>query len=80
MEEWEKLGDRWLSGKDADAVRGLADSGEARRLREKISPARAEQALRSGDPEQVKALLRQILETPEGRALAERISALGGRP
>ncbi|MBQ7736881.1 MAG: hypothetical protein IJT62_03480 [Oscillospiraceae bacterium] len=80
MDEWETLADRLLSGEKGGELRSLARSGEARRLSETLDAAEAEQALRSGDSARVSRLLRQVLSTPEGKALAEKLSALGGAP
>lgn len=79
MDDWEALQKELLNGKNGDAYRRMADSAEARRLSKSISPGEAESALRSGDPERLGALLRQVLSTPEGRSLAEKLSGRGGK-
>ena len=79
MDDWETLRSRLLNEKNGGAYRELADSAEARRLSKSISPREAENALRSGDPEQLRKLLRQVLSTPEGRSLAEKLSGRDGK-
>ncbi len=76
MDDLESLGSALLSGRNGDALRSLSESEEARRLGKEIPREAAEEALRSGDGEKMKALLEKILSTREGRALAEAISGL----
>ena len=80
MNDPEGLGSRLPEGIDEAALRSLADSPEARRLGAVVDGEAAAQALRRGDAEALKALAGALLSTPEGRALAERLSALGERP
>ena len=80
MNDPEGLGSRLPEGIDEAALRSLADSPEARRLGAVVDGEAAAQALRRGDAEALKALAGALLSTPEGRALAERLSARGERP
>ena len=80
MEDWEALGKALLSGKNGDALRALAGSAEAQRLSRQMDSAEAEKIMRSGDPAQMQALLKKLLSTPEGRSLAQKLSALHGKP
>ena len=80
MEDLEKLGSALLSGKNGDALRALAGTEEAQRLSRQMDTAAAERIMRSGDPAQMKALLQQLLSTPEGRSLAQKLSRMGGKP
>lgn len=77
VEDLEALEQKLLGGKDGAALRALADSDEARRLGQKLNAVQAEKALRSGDGAQLRALLGSLLATGEGRALAEKLKALG---
>lgn len=77
MQDLEKLGKQFLSGDKGKALESVADSPEARRLEQTLDPAEVEKAARSGDPEQLKALLTRVLATEEGKALAEKLSGLG---
>ena len=80
MNDPEGLGSRLPEGIDEAVLRSLADLPEARRLGTVVDGEAAAQALRRGDAEALKALAGALLSTPEGRALAEKLSALGERP
>ena len=77
MQELEKLGQSLLGGEKGEALRGLAASAEGRALEDKIGAARAEQAVRSGDAAQMRALLKDVLGTEEGQTLLRKLSELG---
>ena len=80
MEDLEKLGEQLMTGKNADALRSLAASPEAKRLEAALDGTETAAALRSGDSAAISRLLKTVLATPEGRALAEKLSALEQRP
>ena len=77
MQDLEKIGKDLLQGANGKALREAAASPEAQRLSRTLDPAEVEQAARSGDPEQLRALLSRVLSTDEGRTLAEKLSRLG---
>ena len=77
MDDLETLEQKLFSGQNGAALRALAESDEARRLGQSLD-AEAEQAVRSGDSEKMRALLTRLLATGEGRALADKLSKLGG--
>ena len=79
MDELEGLRSRPPEGIDEGALRSLADSPEAKRLGEAVDGAAAARALQQGDADTLKAILGTLLATPEGKALAEKLSALGGQ-
>ena len=78
MDELEGLRSWLPEGIDEGALRSLADSPEAKRLGEAVDGAAA-RALQQGDADTLKAILGTLLATPEGKALAEKLSALGGQ-
>ena len=80
MDELEALEKELFSGKNGEALRALARSGEARRLGQRLDRAAAEEALLSGDAGKLRSVLEDILSTGEGRALAEALSALDKTP
>ena len=80
MEDLEKLSKALLSGKNGDALRALAGTEEVRRLSRQMDSAAAEKIIRGGDPAQMKALLQQLLSTPEGQSLAQKLGQMGGKP
>ena len=75
----ETMGEKLLKGEKGEAIRNIAASEEARRLGQSLDPAQVERIARSGDGAQLKALLQQVLSTPDGRALAEKLSGLEHR-
>lgn len=76
MENIEQFGSELLKSRKGDSIRALADSAEGKALSEKLDPAEVERAARSGDAEAMKKLIGTVLATPEGRALAEKLSKL----
>ena len=76
MENIEKFGSELLKSRKGDSIRALADSAEGKALSDKLDPAEVEKAARSGDAEAIKKLIGTVLSTPEGRALAEKLSKL----
>ncbi len=71
--------EKMLKGKNGEALRALSESEEARRLGASLPEGAAEAAVRSGDAEAMRAVLQKLLSTDEGRALAEKITKLGGK-
>ncbi len=63
------------SGK-ADALQQLAESEAGRRLSGKIDARAAAAAMKSGDPAALAALLKNVLVSEDGRALAQSIGEL----
>jgi len=77
MQDLEKLGKEFFKGERGRALESVVRSPEGKRLEQQLDPAAVEKAARSGDPEQLKALLQQVLATEEGKALAKKLSGLG---
>ena len=77
MQDLEKLGKDFMQGEKGRRLESVVNSPEGRRLEQQLNPAAVERAARSGDPEQIKALLQQVLATEEGKALAKKLSGLG---
>ena len=77
MQDLEKLGKEFFKGERGKALESVVRSPEGKRLEQQLDPAAVEKAARSGDPEQLKALLQQVLATEEGKALAKKLSGLG---
>lgn len=74
--DFEKLEREMRATKDLGAV---ADSPEGRRLAEKLDGAALSDAAKRGDTDALKAILSQVLSTPEGKALAERVQKAVGK-
>ncbi len=69
-----------LSKKDRDAIAQLAQSSDARKLRELLQQQSGEvrqaaQAAAAGDPSQLMAMMDQLMHSKEGAALVDRIGA-----
>ena len=76
MEDWQKAARRLMAGKTGDALCALGSTPEAARLDASPEAAAVAQAAQAGDTEALRAALSRLLATPEGRALAERLSRL----
>lgn len=61
------------SGK-ADKLKAMANSSDAKKLSSMLDTKAVEAAVRSGDGSAMQDILRQVLNTAEGRNLAKRIS------
>ena len=69
-----------FSKKDRDAIAQLAQSSDARKLRELLQQQSGEvrqaaQAAAAGDPSQLMAMMDQLMHSKEGAALVDRIGA-----
>ncbi len=77
MREFENLGRDLLRDLGAEDIKEFANSEEGRRLEKLVDVKAAEKAVMSGDVEQMRAMVAQVLGTEEGRRLAEKLSRLG---
>ena len=76
MTNFSELGRELERRGKTDALRALAASGDGARLAAMLDGARLEKAAQSGDGDAMRALLGEILQTDEGRRLAESIRSL----
>lgn len=65
------------SGK-ASELKALADSPEGRRLSGMLDADAVEKAAKSNDPEALRGILKQVLSTDDGKALAKKLSEMMG--
>lgn len=77
MDEFREAGERLLSGREGNTLRALAQTPEARRLGENRAAEALGEAARRGDAAAMQRALAELLNTPEGRAVAERLGRLG---
>lgn len=78
MEDLEKLRQELArSGKSAD-LQALARSAEGQKLKGMVDAQALRRAAQSGDSQALAKLLGGILETPEGKSLAESVRKLMG--
>ena len=79
MEDLEKLRQELArSGKSAD-LQALARSAEWQKLKGMVDAQALRKAAQSGDSQALAKLLGGILETPEGKSLAESVRKLMGK-
>lgn len=62
----------------ADQVKRLAQSADGAKLAGMIDSSELGKAAKAGDPEALKKLLGSVLNTPEGKRLAENIRRMMG--
>ena len=77
MEDWQKAARRLMAGEAGEAVRALGSTPEAARLDASPEAAAVAQAAQAGDTAALRAALSRLLSTPDGRALAEKLSRMG---
>lgn len=70
--DFEKVGkELQKSGKADKVVKSLANSEEAKRLSSMLDTKAVENAAKSGDAAALKGILKQVLDTDEGKRLAQ---------
>ena len=78
MQRQNKNQESLLRGESGEAIRRLAGSGDAQQLvamlRSKGRVQQAAQAAAKGDASQLMEMMNQLMSTPEGARLVERIS------
>ena len=73
MQNLEKLAQELRQQGKAEGIRALADSADGQKLGKMIDAAAVEKAVKSGDSAALQQILRGVLDTAEGRRLAENI-------
>lgn len=78
MQRQNKKQEELLHGKQGEAIRRLASSGDAQQLvamlRSKGGVQQAAQAAAKGDTRELMEMMNQLMSTPEGARLVERIN------
>ncbi len=77
MEDLRAAAARLLSGEKGGAIRDLANTREAAALGSSPEAEAVAAAAQKGDAAALRSSLERFLSTPEGRALAERVSRMG---
>jgi hypothetical protein len=62
------------------ALGALADTPEGRALASRLDEKALRSAAKSGDTAALQDILRRVLSTPEGKALAEKVQCAAGKP
>ena len=70
---WEEQARDLMKSETGKSLQSLMNSETGARLAQTLDGAAVKQAARSGDPKELSALLKNILETPEGKAFAEQV-------
>lgn len=73
MQNFEQLGKELERRGKAEDIKRLAESEDGVKLAGMINSQQIEQAARSGDTEALKSLLSSVLQTQEGKRLAESV-------
>ena len=73
MQNFEQLGRELERRGKADDIKRLAESDDGIKLAGMINTQQLEQAARSGNTEELKALIGSVLQTTEGKRLAENV-------
>ena len=76
MQNLENIGRELERRGKTDAIRKIAQSPDGQRITGMIDPQAVEKAARNGDAESLKNMLGKILETPEGKRLAESVKKM----
>lgn len=73
MQNFETLSRELERRGKTEEIKKIAQSPDGQRISSMLDPQAMEKAARGGDAEGLKNMLGKILETPEGRRLAERV-------
>ena len=76
MQNFEQLSRELERRGKTEEINKLAQSRDGQRISGMIAPQAIEKAARGGDTESLKNMLGKILETPEGRRLAESVKKM----
>lgn len=78
MPDFEKISREFEKNGTAQTLRQIADSPEGRRLSSMLDAKAVEEAAKTGDTQALQAILKEVLRTGEGKALAKKLQdALG---
>ena len=76
MQNFESLSRELERRGKTEEINKLAQSRDGQRISGMIDPQAVEKAARGGDTESLKNMLGRILETPEGKRLAESVKKM----
>lgn len=76
MQNFEQLSRELERRGKTEEINKLAQSRDGQRISGMIDPQAIEKAARGGDTESLKNMLGRILETPEGKRLAESVKKI----
>jgi len=73
MNELERLGKQLSESGKTDKLKSIADSADGKALSNMLDAAEVERAAKSGDMAALQGILSRVLNTDEGRRLAENL-------
>ena len=73
MNNFSELERQLRSNPNAEKLMKAADCAEGRRISQSLAQAAIERAAKSGDTAALQGILAQVLSTPDGRALAQKL-------
>lgn len=73
MKDLERLGEELVKSGKSEKLKSIADSDEGRAIGRMVDAASVEKAAKSGDMEALRGILTQVLNTDEGKKLAEKL-------
>ena len=76
MQNFEALSRELERRGKTEEIKKIAQSSDGQRISGMIDPQAVEKAARGGDTESLKNMLGRILETPEGKRLAESVKKI----
>lgn len=73
MNQFSELEQKLRNDPNADKIMKAANSEEGRRISQSLDQSALEKAAKSGDAAALKNILSQVLSTPDGKALAQKL-------
>ena len=76
MQNFENIGRELERRGKTDGIKKIAESADGQRISQMIDPKAVESAAKSGDSEAIRRILGSVLNTAEGKRLAESVRQL----
>lgn len=76
MQNFESIGRELERRGKTEGIKKIAESADGQRISRMIDPKAVESAAKSGDSEALRSILGSVLNTAEGRRLAESVKQL----
>ena len=73
MKDFSQLSSQLQKGPGGEKLRQVMESAEGQAIAKTLDTAQLERAVKSGDSGAMKAILAQVLSSPDGRALAQKV-------
>ena len=76
MQNFKALGEELKRSGKAEGLKNLAESSDGQKLSRMLSMDKVEKAAREGDAEAMQSIVKNVLQTEEGKRLAESLMKL----